>query len=181
MASTRVGLISDTHVPEAGGKLPQEVYDHFNGVDMILHAGDMHVIDVLDWLGRVAPTIGARGNGDGDGFRPPFPDDDPRVEATHVLDLADARVGLIHGHPMPNEAPWISQEALMERNFGGPVDVIVCGDTHVPLIEQAGPTLIVNPGSPMLPRNVRGPGTIAILTISDGIPSAEIIRLTRLE
>ena len=177
----RIGLISDTHVPEAGSKLPSEVYDHFDGVDMILHAGDMHVIDVLDWLERVAPTVGARGNGDGDGFRPPFPDDDPRVRAAHVLDIAGVRIGLVHGHPLPDETPWISQQALMERSFGGPVDVIVCGDTHIALIERAGSTLIVNPGSPMLPRNIRAPGAIGILTISDGLPTAEIIRLTRLE
>ena len=76
----RIGLISDTHVPEAGEQLPGEVFDLLAGVDMVMHAGDMHIIDVLDWLEVIAPVLGARGNGDGDGFRPPFPDNDPRVE-----------------------------------------------------------------------------------------------------
>ncbi|MBI4236759.1 MAG: metallophosphoesterase family protein, partial [Chloroflexi bacterium] len=42
----RIGLISDTHVPEAGRQLPGQVYELLRGVDLILHAGDMHVIDV---------------------------------------------------------------------------------------------------------------------------------------
>ena len=45
-----IGLISDTHIPEAASELPPQVYKAFRGVDLILHGGDMHVIDVLDWL-----------------------------------------------------------------------------------------------------------------------------------
>ena len=58
----RIGLISDTHVPEAGKQLPGEVFDLLAGVDMVMHGGDMHIIDVLDWLERIAPVIGARGS-----------------------------------------------------------------------------------------------------------------------
>ena len=60
----RIGLISDTHVPEAVPELPWEVELAFSGADLILHAGDMHVIDVLDWLERIAPVLSVRGNGD---------------------------------------------------------------------------------------------------------------------
>jgi putative phosphoesterase len=177
----RIGLISDTHVPEAGERLPGQVYDLLAGVDLVLHAGDMHIIDVLDWLERIAPVVGARGNGDGDGFRPPFPDDDPRVKPAHVLELEGLRVGLVHGHPLPGETPWISQDALMERHFGGRVDVLVCGDTHIPHVATSEEgVLIVNPGSPALPRNVREPGTVGILTIEGGAARAEILRLTSL-
>ena len=73
----RLGLIADTHIPEKRDDLPPQVYEVFQGVDLILHAGDMHIIDGLDWLESVAPVVGARGSGDGDQFRPPFPDDDP--------------------------------------------------------------------------------------------------------
>ncbi|MBM3947067.1 MAG: metallophosphoesterase family protein, partial [SAR202 cluster bacterium] len=112
----RIGLISDTHVPEAGRRLPGQVYEILRNTDLILHAGDMHVVEVLDWLDKLAPTIGARGNGDGDGFRPPFPDDDPRVKPAHVLQLEGLRVGLVHGFPMPEDTPWITQDALMQRS-----------------------------------------------------------------
>ncbi len=63
--------------------------------------------------------------------------------------------------PCPQDTPWITTEALMERNFNQPVDVIVCGDTHVAHIERTeSGVLIVNPGSPALPRNIREPGHV---------------------
>ena len=100
-----------------GSRLPGEVFDLLAGVDMVMHAGDMHIIDVLDWLEVIAPVVGARGNGDGDGFRPPFPDDDPRVEHAQVLELDGASVGLIHGFPLPDETPWVTTETLMDPLF----------------------------------------------------------------
>ncbi len=74
----RIGLVSDTHIPEAGRELPPQIYEAFAKVDLILHAGDMHIIEVLDWLESLAPVVAARGNGDGSSGRPPFPDEDPR-------------------------------------------------------------------------------------------------------
>ena len=75
-----IGLISDTHIPEAASELPPKVYKAFRDVDLILHGGDMHIIDVLDWLEGIAPVLGAKGNGDGGPLRPPFPENDPRVK-----------------------------------------------------------------------------------------------------
>src|SRR3989304_6377645 len=87
----RIGLISDTHIPEAGRDLWPQVYDAFLGgnpagprVDLILHAGDMHVTDVLDWLEeRVGvPVLACRGNGDdGGGGRYPVPGAGARLKA----------------------------------------------------------------------------------------------------
>ena len=53
----RIGLIADTHIPEAGDNIPEQVYEQFKGVDMILHGGDTHVIEVLDWLEEIAPVL----------------------------------------------------------------------------------------------------------------------------
>ena len=71
----RIGLIGDTHYPEAG-PLWDEAYDALRDVDLILHAGDLHVIDVLDWLEERCgvPVLAVRGNGDdGSGGRPLCP------------------------------------------------------------------------------------------------------------
>jgi len=70
-------------------------------------------------------------------------------------------------------------ENAMQRNFGGAVDVLVIGHSHLEGITRFGSTLVVNPGSATLPRNlVDVPGTVAILEIaSGGRISAEIIRL----
>ena len=173
----RIGLISDTHIPEAGCELPPQVYQALAGVELILHAGDMHVIEVLDWLEEIAPVLGARGNGDGDGHRPDFPDDDPRVKEAHVFDAEGVTVGLTHGFPLPEEAPWTTLQDLMVRKLGGPVDVIVCGDTHVTMNCLREGVLYVNPGSPTLPRQMYALGQVAILTVEEGRASAEIIEL----
>ena len=59
-----IGLVSDTHIPEARRTIFDEVYAAMRGVDLILHAGDMHDSIVIDWLEEVAPVLAARGNGD---------------------------------------------------------------------------------------------------------------------
>src|SRR5207248_10553459 len=59
-----IGLLADTHVPEAGSDLPTEVYQALAGCQRILHCGDLHTLDVVDRLDRLAPTLVSRGNGD---------------------------------------------------------------------------------------------------------------------
>ena len=44
----KIGLISDTHIPEAMPELPGQVRTVFAGVDLILHAGDLHCLDVAE-------------------------------------------------------------------------------------------------------------------------------------
>lgn len=181
----RIGLVSDTHIPEAGKELPPQLYEAFAKVDLILHAGDMHIIEVLDWLESLAPVVAARGNGDGSSGRPPFPDEDPRVKYAHNLELGGLRVGLIHWFPLPGEIPGIPPNdtlaAFMERHFGGPVDVVVCGDTHVARVDKHPGVLMINSGSPTLPNNLTPRlGTVAMLTIEGGVPSAEILQLNQL-
>lgn len=60
----RIGVISDTHVPVRARALPGEVFRIFAGVDLILHAGDLVTLDVLDELQAVAPVLAVRGNVD---------------------------------------------------------------------------------------------------------------------
>ncbi len=174
----RIGLISDTHIPEAGKELPPQVYDAFRGVDLILHAGDMHVIDVLDWLERVAPVLAARGNGDGDGRRPDFPDDDPRVKEAHVQEVEGVTLGLYHAFPLHEEVNPGAWPRLMDQWFGRPVDVIVCGDTHVAMVAEHEGVLMVNPGSATMPNNLMPQlGTVGFLTIEHGRAAAELLQL----
>ncbi len=52
-----IGVISDTH-----GRLPQSVLKVFTKTDLIIHAGDIDDPEILNSLGRIAPTIAVRGN-----------------------------------------------------------------------------------------------------------------------
>ncbi|MBK9342706.1 MAG: metallophosphoesterase family protein [Dehalococcoidia bacterium] len=87
----RIGLISDTHIPEARYELWPQVFDAFRGVDCILHAGDIHDLVVIDQLHDIAPTWAARGNGEeGSGGRPVQPDHH-RLRESWLLDLDGLR------------------------------------------------------------------------------------------
>ncbi len=176
----RIGLISDTHIPEACEHLPAEVFDVLGGVDLVMHAGDVYVNRVLDDLARIAPVIAALGNGDeGQGGHRFRLEPDARVRQAHLLEVEGVRVGLAHALPMPDETSEQVFHDAMRAHFGGPVDVLVLGHSHVEGVTRFGATLVVNPGSATLPHNlVDVPGTVGILEIrSGGEISAEIIRL----
>jgi uncharacterized protein len=176
----RIGLISDTHIPEACEHLPAPVFEAFAGVDLVMHAGDVYVNRVLDQLAQIAPVMAALGNGDEglDGHRFKL-DPDARVRVAHLLEIEGVRVGLAHALPTPDETSDEVFERAMHRHFGGIVDVLVMGHSHLEGITRFGSTLVVNPGSATLPRNlVDVPGTVAILEIAvGGRVTAEIIRL----
>ncbi len=172
----RIGIISDTHIPEACEHLPPAVFDVFRDIDLVMHAGDVYVNRVLDELSRIAPVIAALGNGDEglDGRRYKL-DPDERVREAHLLHIEGVKIGLVHAIPTPEETSEQVFRNAMLRHFGGPVDVIVQGHSHCEGIVRYGETLVVNPGSATLPRNLIGPpGTVAILEVTQGRVSAEI-------
>jgi len=177
----RIGLISDTHIPEACDRLPAAVFDALRGVDLVMHAGDVYVNQVLDELTAIAPVIAAIGNGDEglDGHRFKLDADDDRVKMAHLVEIEGVRIGLAHALPTPDETSERVFQNAMQRHFGGPVDVLVMGHSHLEGVTRFGATLVVNPGSATLPRNlVDVPGTVAILEIAaGGKVAAEIIRL----
>jgi uncharacterized protein len=175
----RIGLISDTHIPEACEHLPPRVFEVFRGVDAIMHAGDVYVNRVLDELQNIAPVIAALGNGDEglDGHKHKL-EPDERVREAHLVEVDGVRIGLVHALPTPDETSEEVFQRAMTRHFGGAVDIVVQGHSHVEGVVRYGSTLVVNPGSATLPHNlVDIPGTVAILEIGAGGISAEIIQL----
>jgi uncharacterized protein len=179
-STLRVGLVSDTHVPEARQELWPQVFLAFREVDVILHGGDIHALRVLDQLSALAPTYAARGNGeDGSGGRP-VAGEDPRLRHAWALDLAGVRVGLTHDLPVPEYPPHLTVERWKQLRFAGvPLDVIVYGDSHVEAIDVIGSTLCVNPGSPTYPHNLQTQlGTIGFLDIHRNSVRASIWQLT---
>lgn len=166
----RIGLLSDTHIPQAAKFMPPQVKEAFQKVDLILHAGDIYQLSVLDELEQIAPVLAAKGNGDHK--LPP----DPRIKESHVLILDGMRLGITHSVEYP-EPPWCTLEKAMEREFGGPVDIIISGDTHVAIVESYKGILIINPGSPTLPNGLYQLGTVGLLEISPNRVEASIIQL----
>ena len=157
----KVGVISDTHLPTMGTSLPEGVIRAFQGVDLILHAGDVTDAAVLDELRALAPIEAVAGNMD-----------DPAtlgLSYKKVLSLGKFRVGLIHGKYR------IDVQRDLIRNEFGAVDLIVYGHSHTPFWGKVGDTLFLNPGSPTDNRHAPY-HSVAILEIGETL-SAEIVRI----
>ena len=188
----RIGLISDTHIPTAAPELWPQVYDAFRGVDLIMHAGDLMVPEVIDWLEEVAPVIAVWGNGDFGGWQRTVPPDDPRLSEAKILTIAantsrqtshtsprtPLKIGLVHDLQLPEAPPLRTLEGQMSHYFGGAVDVIVRGSTHAAEITRVKGVLIVNPGSPTFPNHQNTTlGTIGFLDIENGRVTPSILQL----
>ena len=178
--ATRIGLIADTHIPEARATLWPQVYDAFDGVDCIFHGGDVHDLALLDELEKVAPIYCARGNGeDGSGGRPIQPED-PRVKYVWTVEIESLSVGLTHYIPVDEGPPGLTLEKFVARYWPDRTpDVIVSGDSHTELITEIDGILCVNPGSPTYPHNYDTQyGTIGFLDIDGDRADASVWLIT---
>ena len=168
----RIGLISDTHISKRGELWPQ-VFDAFDGVDAILHAGDVFSPALLDELQEIAPLTVARGNGD-------LGQDDARLEDRCVMAFDGVTVAMLHDFPTPRHRPAeLILDRARQRFPGVEPDVLVYGHTHIEAVDPVDGLLCVNPGSPTLPHNKSlRLGTIGFLNIEQGCATAEIWQLT---
>jgi len=157
--------------------LPEEVFETFKGVDLILHAGDIYSLDVLDALEKIAPVLAARGDDDhGATIR------DPRVKEKHSLQLEGKVVWLVHEKPyVPANSAFLSawwQSRLDSRqNSLGKPDILVFGHEHRTFQREMDGTIMVSSGSPTFLHYLRGPGTVGIMELNGGPPEINIIRL----
>lgn len=164
----RIGIIADTHVPYVVKQLPQQLAKAFAGVELILHAGDVYLPSVLDELEDIAPILAAYGNGE-ELWRVK-PDADPRMKRRQVVAVDDLHIGLTHILGAP--------EAPIEKSFDHPVDIAICGHTHLPSIEEYKGIYIINPGSAcMHDHQVNELGTVGILDIGNNKVEIRILQL----
>lgn len=158
----KIGVISDTHIPILAGFLPRAVFDIFKGVDLILHAGDIVELSVLDELRTVAPVEAVAGNMD---------DSEVQQKLPHkkIIPVEKYSVGLIHGKYRIDV-----QKAMIRQEFGH-VDLIVYGHSHTPFWGKVEGVYFLNPGSPTDNRHAPY-HSVALLELADE-PRAEIIRI----
>jgi len=169
----RIGLISDSHISKRG-QLWRQVFDAFDGVDAILHAGDLYAPALMDELEEIAPLQVVRGNGD-------FGLTDARLHDQCVVQFDGVTVAMLHDFPSPGRWPAEVIAERARRKFpDASLDVLVYGHTHIEEVHRVGNLLCVNPGSPTLPYNKSMRlGTIGFLTITDDQASAELCQLTQ--
>ncbi|MBN1419482.1 MAG: metallophosphoesterase family protein [Planctomycetes bacterium] len=150
----KLGILSDTH-----GFLDPKVETLFQGVERILHAGDVGP-GILERLARIAPVDAVAGNMDGE----PLASRLPRLMS---LDLAGRRVLLVHRPDEPQ---------ARARLESGELDILVCGHTHRAEAVWKGKVLVFNPGA--AGRSMPWAGrTVGILEIGEGGVSSRILPL----
>ena len=159
----RIGVISDTHIPKHGARLPDSVMRHFEDVELILHAGDLSTLAVMDQLSAYAPVETVQGNVEQEEVVMALP-----IKRTLVV--GGCEIGLVH---ILGERKDYARNA---RNEFGAARVVIFGHSHIPWLEDTNGLMLLNPGSAM-DRRRQPTCTIALLTITDGEPSAEIIEL----
>ena len=145
----RLGLISDTHMPKRWPALPASVFDVLHGVGLVLHAGDVGALWVLDQLSVIAPVVAVHGNDETDEAQRELP-------YQQVIAIGGQRLLLCHSHFPDREAemasrlddawaPKLSRWAAQARRAGATVYVL--GHLHVPFVVEHEGVWLVNPGA----------------------------------
>ncbi len=160
----KVGLISDTHVPVRAKEIPKRVFEVFEKVDYIIHAGDLVDLAVIDKLEQLAPVLAVYGNMDGPEIR-------GRLQKIKSLSILNWKIGVTHDLGI-----LLREGKLKEIAKQNSFDVLVHGHTHSPSIRREQNILFVNPGSPTqpLPPFISKP-TVGILKIAKEGIAPEII------
>jgi putative phosphoesterase len=133
----RIGILSDTHIPDKAEELPIEILQAFKDVDMVIHAGDILELSVLDKLRSVCKNVRAVcGNMDPHALK-------KVLAEKEIIEIGRYRIGVMHGYGHPNKLIELLKEKFKNDN----VDVIIFGHSHSGLNEKIGNTLFFNPGS----------------------------------
>jgi putative phosphoesterase len=149
----KIGVISDTH-----GLLRPEAVAALDGVQQILHAGDVGGREILEALSRIAPVAAVRGNIDRDRWGATLP-------TTEVIEIAGVSMYMLHD---------LAQLDLKPEAAG--FRVVVYGHSHRPKMEEKNGVLYFNPGSAGR-RRFRLPVSVGKLEIRAGQVFGELVRL----
>jgi uncharacterized protein len=139
---TIIGVISDTH-----GMLRTAAHDALQGVDLIIHAGDVGSLEVLKVLGKIAPVYAVRGNMDGGKLG-------DILSPTEVVDISGTLFYVLHDLGRLDLDPAAA-------GFSG----IIYGHSHKPARNEENGVLYLNPGSAG-PKRFQLPVTLVIMTLN---------------
>jgi len=139
-----IGVVSDTH-----GMLRSEVMRILNGVDMIVHAGDIGSMDILKSLETVAPVTAVSGNVDG-GIIAAF------LNESETFDFRGFKFHLLHD---------LSRLTIDPGTHG--IHMVISGHSHLPELRRENGVMYLNPGSAG-PERPRKPISLARVTVREG-------------
>jgi putative phosphoesterase len=137
--------------------VPEACVERLRAADLILHAGDIASVEVLDWFERLGPPVAAVfGNVDSPELR-------ARLPERRVVEAGVARIGMVH-----DAGPAAGRLERLRRAFPD-AGAVVFGHSHIPLHEQAADGFqIFNPGSPT-DRRRQPRHTMGLATVDSGV------------
>ncbi len=148
----RIGVISDTHIPRFS-QLPEQIWTLFTGVELIIHAGDLSILRVVDELETIAPVVAVQGNIEQEEVVLKLP-------IKREIKVAGCRIGIVH---ILGESRYYPRTARQEFPDAR---AVMFGHSHTPYnVEHAG-QLLFNPGS-ATDRRRQPTCSVGILRIDD--------------
>jgi putative phosphoesterase len=150
----KIGVISDTHLSGYDARLARIAAQHFKDADLILHAGDIVDLRVLDIFGGIEVKA-VSGNMDNITVKDKFPEQ-------LIFEIKGFTIGLIHGWGSP-----LGIEGKLLTKLGN-VNCVVYGHTHKPANHKENGVLFFNPGS-AVDKRFAETRTIGILEIDKEI------------
>ena len=152
----RIAVISDTHLPRGARRLPEACVERLRAADLILHAGDIATVAVLEELEALGPPVRAvLGNVDEPALA------DRGVPDEIVVEAEGAQIAMLH-----DAGPASGRLERLRLRFPD-ADAVVFGHSHIPLHEAAGGFQIFNPGSPT-DRRRQPRHTMGVAEVRDG-------------
>ena len=141
MTVHQIGVISDTH-----GLLRPEALTALQGVELILHAGDVGKPEVLAALQTVAPVLAVRGNVDRGAWAEALPE-------TQTTQVDEAWIYILH-----------DRDRLDLDPAAGGFAAVISGHSHRASVTTKAGVLYLNPGAAG-PRRFTLPVTLARVEI----------------
>lgn len=134
----KIGVISDTHIPDRAEEIPKQIIEAFKKVDMVIHAGDLVDLKVLDSLKSVCKDVKAVwGNMDPYEVRKKLPEKE-------IIKMGNYKIGIMHGYGQPDNLIKLLSGVFEKDN----VNLVVFGHSHNAVNEKKGNIVYFNPGSP---------------------------------
>lgn len=132
----KIGVISDTHLSRDNCELPGKLIAAFKKCDLIIHAGDLTDICVLEALNKIVKTEAVCGNMDSCNMN-------PKLEDKKIFNIEGKKICVMHGRGHPDNLVSVLKNEL----FPEKPDVIIFGHSHNPKNEYIDGVLFFNPGS----------------------------------
>jgi uncharacterized protein len=129
----QLGIISDTHIPHFK-RIPEAVWKHFADVELIIHAGDLSTLAVIEQLATIAPVEAVQGNIELD-------DVIQKLPIKREILVGNCRIGIVH---VLGNAQYYARTARQEFPNAR---VVIFGHSHNPYNQEHEGQLLFNPGS----------------------------------